>query len=532
MADKIVIFDTTLRDGEQSPGASMTREEKLHIARQLERLKVDVIEAGFAASSNGDFEAVKAIAAVIKDSTVCSLARANDRDISRAAEALKGAAASRVHTFIATSALHMEKKLRMTPEQVYEQARLSVRFARNLMADVEFSPEDGYRSDPDFLCRVLEAVIDEGATTINIPDTVGYATPTHMGNVIRNLKNRVPNIDKATISIHCHNDLGLAVANSRAAVEAGAGQIGCTMNGIGERAGNCSLEEVVMALRTRFDYYQCTTHINTKRLVPTSRLLQNITGMQVQRNKAIVGRNAFAHEAGIHQDGMLKERSTYEIMRPEDVGLTKTDLVLGKHSGRAALGDRAKALGYQLTGEQLQAVFEKFKRLCDKKKEVYDADIAALIELELHGLPEVEVWTMAGYKLTAAAGQTPSVSLTLCRGKETVTKEVTVGDGPFDALFLAIEQITGIEVTCRDFSVHSVTVGKDAQGEVTVEVEHGGQVYRGRGVSTDSVEASALAFLNAINRVAATAGRPKDRVSPHEANVAAATTPTTETTKT
>ncbi|MBL9082980.1 MAG: 2-isopropylmalate synthase, partial [Planctomycetales bacterium] len=311
--------------------------------------------------------------------------------------------------------------------------------------------------------------------------------------------------------------------NSLAAVEAGAGQIECTMNGIGERAGNCSLEEVVMALRTRFDYYQLTTGVNTKRLVPTSRLLQNITGMHVQRNKAIVGRNAFAHEAGIHQDGMLKERSTYEIMRPEDVGLTKTDLVLGKHSGRAALGDRAKALGYQLTGEQLQAVFEKFKRLCDKKKEVYDADIAALIEQELHGLPDVEVWTMMGYKLNAVTGQTPTVALTLRRGKDEVTKEVSMGDGPFDALFLAIEKITGIEVVCRDFSVHSVTVGKDAQGEVTVEVEHQGQLYRGRGVSTDSIEASALAFLNAVNRVAATAGRPKERVSPHEAgNVATA----------
>jgi 2-isopropylmalate synthase len=357
---------------------------------------------------------------------------------------------------------------------------------------------------------------------VNVPDTVGYATPSHMAGVIKNLKNRVPNIDKAVISIHCHNDLGLAVANSLASVEAGAGQIECTMNGIGERAGNCSLEEIVMAMRTRFDYYQCTTGINTKRLVPTSRLLTNITGMQVQRNKAIVGRNAFAHEAGIHQDGMLKERSTYEIMRPEDVGLAKTDLVLGKHSGRAALGDRAKALGYQLTGEQLQEVFDNFKRLCDKKKEVYDADIAAIIEQQLHGLPEVEVWSMVGYKLNASTGTTPTVSLTLRRGSQEVTKEVTAGDGPFDALFIAMEKITGIEVKCRDFSIHSVTVGKDAQGEVTVEIEHDRQIYRGRGVSTDSVEASAIAFLNAINRVAATAGRPAQRVSPHEAAAATA----------
>ncbi|MBN8627318.1 MAG: 2-isopropylmalate synthase [Planctomycetes bacterium] len=519
----IKIFDTTLRDGEQSPGCSMNKAEKLELAQALVDLGVDIIEAGFPIASPDDFDAVREIASTIRGSTICGLARCNDQDIDRAWEALKLAKQPRIHVFLATSAIHREFKLKMTREEIVARAVAGVKRAVSYCDDIEFSPEDAARTESDFLCEVVEAAIAAGATTINIPDTVGYATPAHMGNVIRNLKNRVPNIDKATISVHCHNDLGLAVANSLAAVEAGAGQIECTMNGIGERAGNCSLEEVVMALRTRFDYYQLTTGVNTKRLVPTSRLLQNITGMHVQRNKAIVGRNAFAHEAGIHQDGMLKERSTYEIMRPEDVGLTKTDLVLGKHSGRAALGDRAKALGYQLTGEQLQAVFEKFKRLCDKKKEVYDADIAALIEQELHGLPDVEVWTMMGYKLNAVTGQTPTVALTLRRGKDEVTKEVSMGDGPFDALFLAIEKITGIEVVCRDFSVHSVTVGKDAQGEVTVEVEHQGQLYRGRGVSTDSIEASALAFLNAVNRVAATAGRPKERVSPHEAgNVATA----------
>lgn len=512
----IKIFDTTLRDGEQSPGCSMNKTEKLEVAQALVDLGVDIIEAGFPIASPDDFEAVREIASNIRGSTICGLARCNDSDIDRAWEALKLAKQPRIHIFLATSAIHREFKLKMNKEEIIARAVAGVKRGAGYCDDIEFSPEDAARTESDFLCQVVEAAIAAGATTINIPDTVGYATPTHMSNVIKNLKNRVPNIDKATISIHCHNDLGLAVANSLSAVEAGAGQIECTINGIGERAGNCSLEEVVMALRTRFDYYQCTTGVNTKRLVPTSRLIQNITGMQVQRNKAIVGRNAFAHEAGIHQDGMLKERSTYEIMRPEDVGLLKTDLVLGKHSGRAALADRAKALGYQLTGEQLQEVFEKFKRLCDKKKEVYDADIAALIEQELHGLPEVEVWGLAGYKLAAGEGHTPSVTLTLRRGKEEVTKEVAAGDGPFDALFLAIEKITGIEVTCRDFSIHSVTVGKDAQGEVTVEVEHNGQLYRGRGVSTDSVEASALAFLNSINRVAATAGRPTQRVSPFE----------------
>jgi 2-isopropylmalate synthase len=524
MADvrQIKIFDTTLRDGEQSPGCSMNRAEKIELAQALVDLGVDIIEAGFPIASPDDFEAVREIAQTIRGSTICGLARCNDADIDRAWEALKFAKQARIHVFLATSAIHREFKLKMTREEIVARAVAGVKRAVGYCDDIEFSPEDAARTESDFLCQVVEAAIAAGATTVNIPDTVGYATPTHMAGVIRNLKNRVPNIDKATISIHCHNDLGLAVANSLASVEAGAGQIECTMNGIGERAGNCSLEEIVMAMRTRFDYYQCTTNINTKRLVPTSRLLTNVTGMQVQRNKAIVGRNAFAHEAGIHQDGMLKERSTYEIMRPEDVGLAKTDLVLGKHSGRAALGDRAKALGYQLTGEQLQQVFEKFKRLCDKKKEVYDADIAALIEQELHGLPEVEVWTMVGYKLAAHTGATPTVALTLRRGSQEVTKEVTAGDGPFDALFIAVEQITGIEVKCRDFSIHSVTVGKDAQGEVTVEVEHGGQVYRGRGVSTDSVEASAIAFLNAVNRVAATAGRPAQRVSPHEASAAAA----------
>ena len=371
--------------------------------------------------------------------------------------------------------------------------------ARNLCDDVEFSPEDAARTEPDFLCRVVEAVIAAGATTVNIPDTVGYATPSQMHRVIRALVERVPNIDKAVISTHCHDDLGLAVANSLAAVEAGAGQIECTINGLGERAGNCALEEVVMALRTRADHYGCTTRIDTRRLVPTSRLVATITGIQVPRNKAIVGRNAFAHESGIHQDGMLKERSTYEIMRPEDVGLEKTDLVLGKHSGRAALADRAKALGYELDAEQLKTVFEQFKVLADRKKEIYDGDIAALCEQQFAALPEQ--FAYEGYALTSESAASPTVTLRVLQNGEPRSVTITAGDGPIDGIFLAIEKLTGIATSCRDFRVQAVTVGKDAQAEVTVELEHAGQVQRGRGVSTDSLEAAARAFLAATNRL-------------------------------
>jgi 2-isopropylmalate synthase len=504
---KIKIFDTTLRDGEQSPGASMNILEKMEIAQALVDLGVDVIEAGFPIASPGDFEAVRRIAENIRGSVICGLARSNDADIDRAWEALKPAQQPRIHVFLATSAIHREFKLKMDKEEIIRRAVTAVRRAVGYCDDIEFSPEDASRTELDFLCQVVEAAIDAGATTVNIPDTVGYATPAHMARVIDTLRQKVGNIDRAVISIHCHNDLGLAVANSLAAVEAGAGQIECTINGIGERAGNCSLEEIVMALRTRNDYYHATTGIVTRRLVPTSRLVSNITGLQVQRNKAIVGRNAFAHEAGIHQDGMLKERTTYEIMRPEDVGLAKTDLVLGKHSGRAALTDRCKALGYHLAVEQLQTVFEKFKELADKKKEVYDADIAALVEQEMREAPEI--WSIAGYHLAAGTGTIPAVRLTLARAGDEFSEEVAAGDGPFDALFRAIERITGVEVVCRDFNVHSVSVGKDAQAEVTVEVEYRGQSYRGRGVSTDSVEASAKAFLNAVNRIMMLSSSPR-----------------------
>ena len=375
----IKVFDTTLRDGEQSPGASMNLDQKLRVANALVELGVDIIEAGFPIASPGDFESVKQIAIETKGAEICGLARCKDGDIDRAWEALQHAENARIHVFLATSAIHREFKLKMSPEQIIQQAKISVERAAGYCSNIEFSAEDAARTEIDFLCRVVEAVIESGANTVNIPDTVGYATPSQMSDVIKQLKNRVPNIDKAVISIHCHDDLGMAVANSLAAVESGAGQIECTINGIGERAGNCALEEVVMAMRTRKDYYQCDTRVNSQKLVPTSHLLTEMTGMVVQRNKAIVGRNAFAHEAGIHQDGMLKEPSTYEIMRPEDVGFEKTDLVLGKHSGKAALSDRAKQLGFSLTSDQLLRAFEQFKKLADEQKELDNADIAQLL---------------------------------------------------------------------------------------------------------------------------------------------------------
>lgn len=382
---KITIFDTTLRDGEQSPGCSMNLEEKLQVAQALAELGVDVIEAGFPIASPGDFEAVRQVATNIKGATICGLARSNNEDIDRAWEALQHAEDPRIHVFLATSAIHREFKLNMSEDEIIQRAVEGVVRAKGYCSNVEFSPEDAARTEVDFLCHVIEAVINAGATTVNIPDTVGYATPEQMGAVIKSLVDRVPNIDKAVISVHCHNDLGLAVANSLSAVQNGAGQIECTINGLGERAGNCALEEVVMAMRTRPDYYTGDTKINTERLVPTSRLVSEITGMHVQRNKAIVGRNAFAHEAGIHQDGMLKHRTTYEIMRPQDVGFAATDLVLGKHSGRAALADRAKQLGYELNPDQLKSVFKEFKKLADKKKNISNEDIASLIDKELVG---------------------------------------------------------------------------------------------------------------------------------------------------
>lgn len=499
---RIRIFDTTLRDGEQSPGASMNRAEKLEVAHALVNLGVDVIEAGFPIASPGDFESVREIAEVVRGATVCGLARCNPKDIDRAWEALRGAEQPRIHVFLATSAIHREFKLRMSQDEIVERAIQGVKQAAKVCDDIEFSPEDAARTERDFLCRVVEAAIKAGATTINIPDTVGYTTPSEMRACIGTLMDRVPNMDRAVLSTHCHDDLGLALANTLAAVEAGCGQVECTINGIGERAGNCALEEVVMALKTRQELFGCETGIDTRRLVPTSRLVSTITGMDVQRNKSVVGRNAFAHESGIHQDGMLKEPSTYEIMRPEDVGFSKTDLVLGKHSGRAALADRAHALGFSITAEQLQHVFDRFKELADKKKEIYDGDIAALIQQEISGQVD-ESWTLARFEVASGTGRQPHVSLTLVHNAQEYTTEVEQGDGPVDAAFWAVERLTGYQVVCKDYRVRSATLGRDAQGDVQLEIEHDGQIYKGVGVSTDTVEATILAMLNSINRIAA-----------------------------
>jgi 2-isopropylmalate synthase len=491
--DKLIIFDTTLRDGEQSPGASMTKDEKLRIARQLERLKVDIIEAGFAASSNGDFDAVRAIADHIKESTVCSLARANDRDISRAAEALKGAARSRIHTFIATSPLHMEKKLRMTPDQVYEQARLAVRFARNLNGDIEFSPEDGYRSEPDFLCRVLEAVIAEGATTINIPDTVGYAVPELYGNFIRDLRERIPNSDKAVWSVHCHNDLGMAVANSLAGVKiGGARQIECTING---------LEEVVMAVKTRRDYFGLALGIDTTQIVAASRMVSQTTGFVVQPNKAVVGANAFAHASGIHQDGVLKARDTYEIMRAEDVGWSANKIVLGKLSGRNAFKQRLQELGIEMESEaDVNAAFARFKDLADRKSEIFDEDIIALVgdESVTH---EQEHYRLLTLEQRSGTGERPHARVAFAIGGDEFHVD-SDGNGPVDASLKAIESKVASGAELLLYSVNAITSGStESQGEVTVRLQLGGRVVNGVGSDPDIVVASAKAYLAALNKL-------------------------------
>src|SRR5258705_1942652 len=502
--DNLIIFDTTMRDGEQSPGASMTKDEKLRIARALERMKVDVIEAGFPASSNGDFEAVSAIAKAVKDSVVCGLCRANDRDIQRGIDALKGAKAWRIHTFIATSPIHMEKKLRMTPEQVLEQARLSVRFAKNACGDVEFSPEDGSRSEIDFLCRVLEAVIKEGATTINIPDTGGYAVPQQFGEFIKKLREKIPNSDKAVWSVHCHNDLGMAVANSLAAVQiGGVRQIECTINGLGERAGNTSLEEVVMALRTRKDFFKLETRLDTTHIVPTSRLVSQITGFVVQPNKAVVGANAFAHASGIHQDGVLKARDTYEIMRAEDVGWSTNKIVLGKLSGRNAFRQRLKELGIELEGEDaVNKAFQRFKDLADKKAEIFDEDLQALVSQEA-GVSGEEHWSLVTMSQSSGMGERPKAMVVL---KDTAERRAEAqGDGPVDATFKAIESIAKSGAELLLFSVNAVTTGTESQGEVTVRLSKGGRIVNGVGADTDIVVASAKAYISALNKLASKA---------------------------
>jgi len=502
VTDRLFIFDTTLRDGEQSPGASMTKDEKLRIARQLERLKVDVIEAGFAASSNGDFEAVKAIAQAIKASTVCSLARANDRDISRAAEALQGGESTRIHLFLATSDLHMEKKLRMTREQVFEQSRLATRFARNLNGDIEFSPEDGYRSDPDFLCRVLEAVISEGATTINIPDTVGYAVPELYGEFLRDLRQRIPNSDKAVWSVHCHNDLGMAVANSLAGVKiGGARQIECTINGLGERAGNCSLEEVVMAVKTRKDYFNLDLAVDATQIVAASRLVSQTTGFVVQPNKAVVGANAFAHASGIHQDGVLKARDTYEIMRAEDVGWAANKIVLGKLSGRSAFKQRLGDLGIEMQSEaDVNAAFVRFKELADRKSDIFDEDILAVV-MDGDIAAEHEHYRLVSLAQHSETGARPQASVRFVAGSEEHSAS-SDGNGPVDASLKAIESKVGSGAEMLLYSVNAITSGStESQGEVTVRLQHGGRVVNGVGSDPDIVVASAKAYLAALNKL-------------------------------
>ncbi len=495
----IKIFDTTLRDGEQSPGCSMNLNEKITMARQLERLNVDIIEAGFAASSQGDFESVKRIADVIKNSAVCSLARCEKKDIDVAVEALKGAVAPRLHIFLATSPIHMQYKLKMTPDEVVEAAVEATKYARKFVGDVEFSPEDGSRSDRDFLVRVLEAVIDAGATVLNIPDTTGYATPETFADLIGFLKKNVRGIEKVDLSVHCHDDLGFAVANSLAAVRAGANQIECAVNGIGERAGNAALEEIVMALQTRKDVYGKSTRIVTTEIVPTSTLLQNITGVKVQPNKAIVGANAFAHEAGIHQHGVLANRETYEIMKPEDVGLSENQMVLGKHSGKHALKARLQSMGYHFEGEELEYYFKKFKDLADRKKTVYDQDIHALVLEEIAEMKaEYELDDFA----TIRKKDKQSMTIVSVLREGELIEKIGKGDGPIDAAFDALGQIMGKDIELADFTIRSVTEGKDALGETVVKLVHGENQFSGKGLSTDIIESSILAYINAVNHMA------------------------------
>jgi len=497
--NRVLIFDTTLRDGEQAPGCSMTLNEKLRVAAALRDLKVDVIEAGFPAASPGDFEAVQKIAQTINGPVICGLARCNAKDIRRAWDALKGASRPRIHVFVATSEIHREHKLQMAKAEIISIAIEGIKLARNFCDDVEFSPEDASRTELEYLSEVVEAAIKAGATTVNIPDTVGYTVPGEFFELFTYLRNNVAGIDKIRLSVHCHDDLGMAVANSLAAVQAGARQIECTINGIGERAGNCSLEEVVMAIKTRENYFGVETGVDTRRLYPTSRIVANVTGMHAPRNKAIVGENAFAHEAGIHQHGMLQERTTYEIMKPEDVGLSRSNLVLGKHSGRHAFRQRVEQLGFKLDDVELNRCFEEFKALADRKKDMFDRDIEAIIMNVDVG--KVGPWIIDELHITAGSGSVAAAALKLRHTDGREVRQAAAGDGPVAAAFTALEQATGIELTLKNFEVHGVTVGDDAQGEVTVTVEYNGQSFRGHAVSTDIVESAAVAYLEVINRI-------------------------------
>ncbi|MGI6122791.1 MAG: 2-isopropylmalate synthase [Acetivibrionales bacterium] len=501
MSRQVYIFDTTLRDGEQSPGCSMNLQEKIEVAKQLERMKVDVIEAGFAISSPGDFQSVKSIADTIKDCTVASLSRTLPQDIDRSWEAIKNAVSPRIHVFLATSPIHMKYKLRMSPEEVLERSKKMVAYAKKYCSDIEFSAEDATRSEPEFLYRVFEAVIDAGATVINVPDTVGYTTPEEFYELIKNIRENVGNSDKAKIAVHCHNDLGMAVANTLAAARAGATQLECTINGIGERAGNAALEEIVMAIKTRPYLYDMNLRLDTTQITRSSKLISSITGVPVQPNKAIVGANAFAHESGIHQHGVLKEKSTYEIITPESVGLSQNNMVLGKHSGRHAFEDRLKILGYNLTKDELDETFNKFKVLADKKKVVQDADLEVLLQHKAVEVPEIykldRFVINTGNTITATA----SVRLIKQNGENLVIEEVSTGDGPIDAAFKAVEKIAGVTFTLEDYTLRSVTEGQDAQGEAYVKIRSGARIYTGKGVSTDVFEASVLSYVNAINKM-------------------------------
>ena len=497
--NRIRIFDTTLRDGEQAPGCSMTLSEKLRVAKALSELRVDIIEAGFPAASPGDFESVKEIADRNFGPTICGLARCNPADIEKVYEAVKGADNHRIHVFVATSAIHREHKLKMAKEEIIKSAVGAVKMARELVDDVEFSPEDASRTELGYLAEVVTAAIEAGATTVNIPDTVGYTVPAEFDRLFRYLKDHVPNIDDIVLSVHCHNDLGMAVANSLAAVNAGARQIECTINGIGERAGNCSLEEAVMAIKTRAEFFGLETGIDTTRLYPTSRLVANITGMHPPRNKAIVGENAFAHEAGIHQHGMLQHASTYEIMRPEDVGISKSNLVLGKHSGRHAFRDRLVELGFELDEFEMNRAFQDFKKLADKKKDIYDGDLESIVMNA--GSASSGPWTLKSLEVQTHTDQPATAAITLIDEHGAEVSDSAHGDGPVAAAFQALEHVTGVGLVLRNFELHSASIGEDAQGEVTVTVERDGQSFRGRGASVDIVEAGVRACLEVMNRI-------------------------------
>jgi 2-isopropylmalate synthase len=513
--ERVIIFDTTLRDGEQAPGCSMTVEEKVLVAQQLERLKVDVIEAGFPIASPGDLESVRQVCKEVQTPVVTALARCIDEDIDAAGEALKDARAGRIHVFLATSKIHREHKLRMGPAEIVELAVQGIKRALNYQDDVEFSPEDAARTEPQFLREVVEAAIDAGARTINIPDTVGYAIPEQFAELIQMLRSDVRNVDRAVISVHCHNDLGMAVANSLAAVRAGARQVECAINGLGERAGNCSLEEVVMALATRKDFFGITTGIETRQIMNASRLVSTVTGVHVPPNKAVVGRNAFAHEAGIHQDGVLKKKSTYEIMRPEDVGVERSRLVLGKHSGSHAFRARLEEMGIHLDEQRLARAFEEFKRLADKKKEIYDEDIEALVREEIEEIHEQ--FRLDSFHVTSGMNVTPTASVSIEVAGKGLKTDAAIGDGPVDAVCRAIDRITGIQCKLQDYAIRAITGGKDAMGEVSLQIAANGQTERGRATRTDIIEASALAYVSALNRLVRRTGDGKsDGQGPHQ----------------